>query len=54
MIEVGFVTLGTGQIRLIFQSAGNFDDSIQQLMMCVRGDARFSATGFINFVGMLS
>ena len=48
------MTLGTGQIRLIFHSSGKVDDWIQLLMISVRGDVRYWDTGLMNFEGMLS
>ena len=53
-IEFGLAVFGTGQMRLIFQSDGKVEDSIQQFIICISGDARYSETGLINFAGMLS
>ena len=36
----GFMTFGTGQIRLIFHSEGTVDAVMQWLMMLVKGETR--------------
>lgn len=50
----GRSTLGIGDIRAIFQSDGNIDDSMHAFIMCVKGEARLVATSLINLTGIWS
>ena len=51
---VGLSTLGMGDTLAIFQSSRNCASVIQPLMILVRGPAKWSATRFMNVVGIWS
>ena len=47
-------SLGIALIRAIFHNDGNVDFAMQLLSICVKGDAKCSATSLINLTGILS
>ena len=51
---LGFFAFGIGQMPLVFHSLGTVFVDIQWLMILVKDEARYSATGLMNFAGMLS
>ena len=51
---IGLSNLGEGQILVTFQLSGNVSLSIDELIIFTIGEVISSATGLINFTGMLS
>ena len=52
--SVGRSIFGIGEMRAIFHAAGKDEHEIKELMMCVSGEAIWSAASFKNFIGILS
>ena len=54
LLFIGLSILGTGQTLTTFQLSGNISLSTDELIIFTIGEVISSATGLMNFTGMLS